>query len=199
MKALHLMTALALVALALLLGWAEPALAAKHHVVPTWKVWWDWGWKIVNFLVLAFLIYKMAKKPLKEFFAGSRAKVAAELEEVNQAKAEAEAQLKLIQEKTATMAQELAGYEESLGQLAERDRQRMIEEAREASEMIMERAGLQADMALHHARRELAHEIVELAAELAESKLKEAVGKQDQDSFLDKFTSGALTARSGAL
>jgi F-type H+-transporting ATPase subunit b len=198
-KALHLITALALVALALLLGWAEPALASKHHVVPTWKIWWDWGWKIVNFLVLAFLIFKMAKKPLKEFFAGAKAKVAADLEEVDKAKAEAEAQLKLIQEKTAKMAQELAGYEEALGQLAERDRKRMIDDAREESEMILERTKLQADMALHHARRELAHEIVEMAAELAESKLKEAVSKQDQDRFLEKFTSGALTARSGAV
>lgn len=199
MKALHLIAALGLVTVVLLVGWAEPALASKHHVVPTWKIWWDWSWRIINFLVLAFFIYKMAKNPLKEFFSGARAKVAAELEEVNKAKAEAEAQLKLIQEKTAGMAQELADYEEALGQLAERDRQRMIDEARDASEMIMNRAKLQAEMALQEARRELTHEIVELAAELAESKLKQAVGPQDQNRLLDKFTAGALSARGGAI
>lgn len=198
MKALHLIAALALVTVVLLIGWAEPALAAKQPP-PAWRFWWDWAWKIVNFLVLAFLIYKLAKKPLKEFLAGARANVAAELEEVNKAKAEAEAHLKLIQEKTAGMAQELESYEEALGQLAERDRQRMIDEAREASEMIMDRAKLQAEMALQHARLELTSEIVELAAELAEAKLKEAVSPQDQDRFLDKFTSGALTARGEAL
>lgn len=197
MKALHLIAVLA-VAAVLLIGGADTALAAKH-AIPTWKVWWNWSWKIINFLVLAFLIYKVAKKPLKEFLSGSRAKVAAELEEVNKAKAEAEAQLKLIQDKTAGLAQELAEYEETLGQFAERERQRMIDEAREASEMIMDRAKLQAEMALQHARRELTHEIVELAAELAESKLKDAVGPQDQDRFLEKFTAGAMSARREAL
>ncbi|MBU4565690.1 MAG: ATP synthase F0 subunit B [Desulfarculus sp.] len=197
MKALHLMAVLA-VAAVLLIGGADTALAAKH-AIPTWKVWWNWSWKIINFLVLAFLIYKVAKKPLKEFLTGARAKVADELEVVNKAKAEAEAQLKLIHEKTAGLAQELADYQETLGQFAERERQRMIDEAREASEMIMDRAKLQAEMALQHARQELTHEIVELAAELAESKLKEAVSPQDQDRFLDKFTAGALTARREAL
>ncbi|MCB2192979.1 MAG: ATP synthase F0 subunit B [Deltaproteobacteria bacterium] len=197
MKALHLITALALVAV-LFICWAEPALAAKQPR-PEWRFWWDWAWRIVNFLVLAFLIVKLAKKPLKEFFAGARAKVAAELEEVNKAKAEAEAQLKVIQEKTAGMAQELASYEEALGKLAERDRQRMIEEAKEASEMIMERAKLQAEMALQDARRELTKEIVELAAELAESKLKEAVDSKDQNRLLDKFANDALNARSQAV
>jgi len=196
-KALHLIAVLA-VAAVLLIGGADTALAAKH-AIPTWKVWWNWSWKIINFLVLAFLIYKVAKKPLKEFLSGARAKVADELEVVNKAKAEAEAQLKLIQEKTAGMAEELADYEEALGQLAERERQRIIDEAREASVMIMDRAKLQAEMALQHARQELTHEIVELAAELAEAKLKDAVSPQDQDRFLDKFTDGALTARREAL
>lgn len=194
MKALHLIAALALVAVVLLIGWAEPALAAKQ-APPAWRFWWDWAWKIINFLVLAFLIYKLAKKPLKDFLSGARANVAAELEEVNKAKAEAEAQLKLIQKKTAGMAQELESYEEALSQLAERERQRLIDEARDASVMIMDRAKLQAEMALQSARRELTQEIVDLAAELAESKLKQAVSSSDQNSFLEKFTDGALNAR----
>jgi F-type H+-transporting ATPase subunit b len=198
-KALRQIAVPALVAALALLVWVDPALASKHHDIPSWKIWWDWGWKIVNFLVLAFLIFKVAKKPIKEFLAGSKAKVAAELEEVNQAKAKAEAELKQVQEKTAGMAQELANFEEALAHTAERDRKRMIAEAREASELIMERAQLQAELALQHARRDLSHEIVELATKLAESKLKEAVSKQDQDRLLEKFASGALSARGGAV
>jgi len=196
-KAFHLIAVLALAAV-LLVGGAEPALAAKH-AAPAWKFWWDWSWKILNFLVLAFLIYKLAKKPLKEFLTGQRAQVAGELEAVDKAKAEAEVQLKLIQQKTAGLAKELESYEEALSEMAERERQRLMDEAREDSEMIMERAKLQAAMALQSARRELTHEIVELAAELAEAKLKEAVLPKDQDRLLKKFTDGAVSARGGAV
>lgn len=197
MKALHLIAVLGL-AVVLLIAGADTALAAKH-AIPTWKVWWNWSWKIINFLVLAVVMYKVAKKPIKEFLSGARAKVADELEEVNKVKAEAEAQLKILQEKTAGLAQELESYEQALSEMADRERQRLMDEAREDSEMIMDRANLQAEMALQSARRELTHEIVELAAELAETKLKEAVGPQDQTRFLDKFTNGALSARGGAL
>ncbi len=198
MKALHLTAAALGLAAVLLLAGADPALAAKH-AVPTWKIWWDWGWKIANFLVLAFLIVKMAKKPLKEFLTGQRAKVAAELEEVNKAKAEAEAQLKAIQTKTAGLAQELSTYETALSNMVDNERKRLMDDAREESEILMKRAELQADMALHQARRELTHEIVALAAQLAEDKLKAAVDPSDQDRFFQKFADGALSARGGAV
>ncbi len=192
MKTVHL---IALALLAALVLAAAPALAAEAAAPPAWKVYWDWGWKIINFLILAFLIFKMAKKPLKEFFTNQRAQVAAELEEMNKAKAEAEAELKLIQEKTAGLARELEEFEQALTQAAERNRQRMLEDARHESELILKRAQLQAEIALEQARRELAAEIVDLASNLAIEKLKEAVGAADQTRLLDEFTANAQAAK----
>jgi F-type H+-transporting ATPase subunit b len=192
-KAVHL---IALALLAALVLAAEPALAAKAAAPPAWKVYWDWGWKIINFLILAFLIVKMAKKPLKDFFTNQRAQVAAELEEMNKAKAEAEAELKVIQEQTAGLARELEEFEQALTQTAERDRRRMLEEARNESELILERAQLQAEMALDQARRKLAAEIVDLASNLAAEKLREAVGAADQTRLLDEFAANAQAAKS---
>jgi len=183
-----------LLALVLLL-WAAPALAADQ-APPAWKVYWDWGWKIFNFLVLAFLIVKMAKKPLKEFFANQKAQVAEELEAMNQAKAAAEAELKAIEERTAGLAGELAQFETALSEMAERDRKRLLEEAAADSERILERAHFNAEMSLAHAKQALAREIVALAAELAEEKLKQAVGAADQARLLDEFTSHAHADKS---
>jgi len=193
-KALHLIALAAVMALVLA---AEPALASKAAAAPpAWRVYWDWGWKIVNFLVLAFLIVKMAKKPLKDFFTSQRAQVADELEEMNKAKALAEAELKAIEERTAGMAAELDKFEQALTETAERDRQRLLEEAASDSEMILERAQLQAEMSLRQAKRKLAREIVALAAELAEDKLKQAVSAADQARLLEEFTANAQAAKS---
>ena len=88
----------------------------------------------------------MAKKPLKDFFTNQRAQVADELEEMNKIKAAAEAELKVIEQQTAGMAAELEEFETLLTQTAERDRERMLSEAASESEMILERAQLQAAM-----------------------------------------------------
>lgn len=194
MKALHL-TALAMLA-ALLLA-AEPALASKTAAAPpAWRIYWDWGWRIINFLILAFLIVKLAKKPLKDFFTSQRAQVADELEVMNKAKAEAEAELKAIEDRTAGLAAELDKFEQALTETAERDRRRLVEEAATESELILERAQLQAEMNLAQAKRNLAAEIVALAAELAEDKLKQAVSAADQTRLLEEFTANAQAAKS---
>ncbi|RJX28554.1 MAG: hypothetical protein C4525_16160 [Desulfarculus sp.] len=191
------MKALGIIAAAALLGllcWAEPALAAKQ-APPAWKAWWDWGWRIVNFLILALLIFKMAKQPLKDFLSGQRAKVAGELEEMERIKAQAQAELKAMQEQTAGLAQELTSFEQALGAAAELERQRMFADAQQEAELILERARLGAEISLRRAKRRLAREILELAASLAEEKLKAAVTAADQSRLLGQFTDQALTAK----
>ncbi|MEW5913920.1 MAG: ATP synthase F0 subunit B [Thermodesulfobacteriota bacterium] len=191
------MRALGIIASAALLGlvvWAEPALAAKAAPAP-WKIYWDWGWRIVNFLVLAVLIVKMARQPLKDFVSGQRAKVSSELEEMEKVKAQAQAELKAMQEKTAGLAQELESFEQALSAAAELERQRMLDDARQESELVLERARLGAEISLRRAKRRLAAEILELASTLAEEKLRAAVTSQDQSRLLGQFTDQALTAK----
>ena len=63
--------ALALLALGLTLLAVEPALAAEAEKTAFQK-WWALGWRIVNFLILAVLLFKVAKDPAKKFFSDKR-------------------------------------------------------------------------------------------------------------------------------
>ena len=62
--------------------------------------------------------------------------------------------------------------------------------------MVVERAKLQAEMNLAEAKRKLAREIVALAADMAEDKLKAAVQTADQARLLEEFTTNAQAAKS---
>lgn len=173
---------------------AEPALAKHAKAVPEWRHWWDLGWKLANFLILAFLIVKMAKQPLKDFVANRKALVQDQIQAMEEAKAAAQKELAETKAKTANLQAELSEYEKILEDTAERDRQRLLEEARNESELILERAQVQAELALGRARTDLAAEILDLAAELAEEKLKDVVTKEDQARFIDLFTQSVAEA-----
>lgn len=186
----------AMFAVGLLALWCEPALAAKAHEVPTWRHYWDLGWKIANFLILAFLIVKMAKKPIKEFLSNQKSAVAQQIADMEEAKKVAEADLHTVQTKVAGLKSELESFEELLAEAAERDRVRLLEDARNEANLIVERGQLQAEMSLSRAKRDLATEIVELASQLAEDKLREVVTAEDQSRLLASFTQDLARAKS---
>lgn len=176
---------------------ATPALAAQAEP-SAFKFWWNWSWRIINFLVLAFVVVKMAKQPLKDFLSGQKAKVVEELETMEKAKAVAQAELNKIQKQTSGLAQELADYEKAFADMAARERVRLTEDAAKEADLILERAKLTAKMSLRQAKQTLTEEMVELAADLAEEKLKEAMSAQDQAGFLEQFTNQALEVESEA-
>ena len=163
----------ALAAIAFLLGLGllaglEPAWAKDAPVTESsFRDWWDLAWRIINFLVLAGLIYKLAKKPMKDFLSGQRDMVAADLEKVQKAKENAAAERAELEEKIKSMAENLAQYEKNLEELAQRQSEEIMEEARNESSLILDRAELWAGQALKRARKDLADEILEMAADMA--------------------------------
>ncbi len=180
-------TTIAILAAALAL-WAEPALAKTAQEIPAWRQWWDLGWRIVNFLILAFLIYKVAKQPLLEFVRGQRDLISLDLNNIKKAKAEAEAERRALEAKIKGMAEHLKEYEANLTDLAQKQRDAILESARKEADMIIERAKLWAEQKLLQGRQQLAAEILEEAAQLAAEKLRASITPDDRARFLEDFT-----------
>ncbi|MGD8563806.1 MAG: ATP synthase F0 subunit B [Desulfarculaceae bacterium] len=180
-----------LLALAALAG-PDSVLAAEAQEAAGWRVWWDLGWRIVNFLILAVLIYKVAKQPLLEFLRGQRDVVSMDLNKLKKAKAAAITESQAIEEKTKNLAEELAQYEDRLAAVAAKQRDAIIEAAKRESEIILERAQLWAQQKMRKARVQLAEEILELAAEIAAEKVSQNITAQDKTRMLNEFT-GQIT------
>ena len=133
----------------------DPALAATAEEIPTWRVWWDHIWRILNFLILAFFLVKMAKEPLKNFLAGQREKVARDFEKMEKAKEQAIAERQELEAKIENLADELARYEEQLAELPRpRSARTIMADTRREADLIMDRAQLWSEQALRKARQQ---------------------------------------------
>lgn len=180
--------ALALAAAAVvLISLAEPALATKPHEVSQGMKIWNLTWRILNFLILAGLLFKLMKDPFKKFLKDKKASYAVEIDSMEQAKAEAQEQLAEIQGKIAGMQGELDAYQEAMQRQAQRQRDEIIAASEREAQLILERAENQAARALESAKRSLAAEMVEVAAEIATEKISAAITPQDRADLIDTF------------
>ena len=193
----------AVLAIAVMLGLGvlaglDPAWAKEtKEAGSSFREWWDLAWRILNFLILAGLIYKLAKQPLKDFLSGQRDLVAADLEKVEQAKRDAAAEKAELEAKIRGMAEDLAQYEKNLEDMARRQSDEIMEDARHEAGMILDRAELWAGQSLKKAKADLAAEILELAAELAREKITQAISDQDRQKLFQEFAQGLEQRKAG--
>ncbi len=186
-----------IITLVLLSGlvFAASAMAGQGTEIPEWRYWWDVAWKIVNFLILAFFLVKMAKQPLKEFLSGQRKAVEEEIAELEQARNQARAELEKWLAKANNLEKELADYEQALAEVARRQQESMLADAEAESARIMDRAQIWAEQALRKARQRLAAEIVEMAGQLAVEKLQSIMTAEDRARLIQKFTEDITSSR----
>lgn len=174
---------------ALLILAADPALAAKaKEAMPEWRVIWNQVWKILNFLILAFLIFKLGRQPIKNFITGQKTSIASTIQAMEESKAAAEAERKAIETRTAGLEKELEDIETYLAERAARQRETMVEEAQREARLIIERAEMLGERALREARSQLVNEMVDLASQMAEETLRQVVNETDRAKLLDDFT-----------
>ena len=180
---------LALLSLMLLAIAADPAWAAKTaKALPEWRVIWNQAWKIINFLLLAFVVVKLARNPIKNFVSGQKASVAETIRAMEKAKAEAEAERQAIEARTAGLEKELEVIEAYLAEQAAREREAIVEDAQREARLILERAELMGERSLREARSQLANEMIDLAGQMAEETLLKAINEADRARFLDDFS-----------
>lgn len=192
MKRYHWICLAVVVAVVLL---AVPAWAAEE--LPEWRKTWDLAWRVLNFLILAFLIVKFGRQPMKDFLAGQRDSLAEEIKEMEEAKEEAEVELKKIEDRVAGLANELSNFEESVTAQAGKDREAILASAEFEANAILERTKRQSEMALEQARKDMTVELVELAGVDAVEKLQAAINTEDRTRLVEEFNS-QVVAKSAA-
>ncbi len=161
-----------------------------------WRQWWDRVWRILNFLILAWLLFKLLREPTKKFFSSQRQTRQEELAQLEAAKAAAQADFQAVQDKLSHLSQEIGELEAGFAERAKRLRASVMEQAKFESEMILRKAREAAEARSRRAQQRLRHEIVELAAERAEQVLRRAMTADDHRRLFDEYLVG-LTAQPG--
>ena len=143
--------------------------------------------RIMNFAVVAAVLFFVLKKPLSQGL-GKRSKdIAAEL-------ADLEAQRDLARKEYAEMERRLkdaAGEREKILQdfrnQGEKEKAQIIENANAMAERIKAQAQFAIEQETDMAKTELKREVAELSAALAEDLLKQNINAEDQSRLVDEY------------
>ena len=155
--------------------------------------WKDFAWRMMNFVILAGLLYWLMAKKIKEFFSGRRDEIKLALEQAQAAKEEAEQKYKEYTAKLEKATEEIAGISEMIKSQGLIEKERIIEDAKKAAEKMKEDTQARVEQEMKKAGNMLRAEAVKLSVEMAEELLKRNIKAADHDvmvkDYLDKVVS----------
>ena len=169
--------------LALTLLFAVGAQASEGHDAPRWG---DFGWRVLNFIIFAGILWYFVGGLARKFFSGRRARISQELQDLETRRADAQKdrhhrhqkRLDEVEKRISNLESERkAILDESLTQ-AESVKQAIVEEAKRQAEQIVQQARRTAEnegrTMLAEVRAAIADEIVDAAEKVLAEKLTPA-------------------------
>ncbi len=170
------------------LGFAAEEGGAAHatsHAALQMK---DFGWRVLNFAMLAaLLIWGMKKAQVSKLLSDRQAGIEKALKEAVAAREAAEKKYAEYSDKLSKATKEIDEIYASIKKEGELEKERIIAEAKVSAERIKEQAELTAAREVLKARTELQAEAARLAVQLAEQSLKENVGNDDQNRLVGEY------------
>ena len=169
-------------------GLALSALAAEEHEgTSSFKKTWMKVWEILNFLILAFLLFKVLKEPVGKFFKERAQMFQKQIEEAEGASVEAEREYKELETRFELLDEEIQQLRQVITEQGERERDKIISGAKQTAEYMLEKARLQADMMVRNAKMQLRRQIIDEALSIAGESIKKAIEPEDQDRLVNEY------------
>jgi len=175
---------------------AMPCMAAEGGGMD--RATWDLAMRIINFGILVFVIYKYGKDPLVKFLASKRASVELSLEELKREKDDLARQQQEQNALFAAIDDKIASIKDYYRRLGEDEKRKILERAKIHSDQLLEDARLRADRELEKARGVFRAEVVDLALQLAEQRIRQNITVADDRVLVEDYIRqlGALTGQS---
>lgn len=165
---------------------ASEAAHGGHGAIDPAKI-QDFIWRTVNFVVFAGILIKLVAKPAKKFFAQRSQDVAANLEDLEARKAQAEAAVKAAETRLTEVAKERETIVRQYMAEGEMERAKILDKANLVAERIKEMARLSIQQETKKAAQTLKQEIVDLATQTATDMIKEKATYADQQGLVEEY------------
>jgi len=156
-----------------------------------WRPIFDLVMRWVNFLILAFLLIKFSRAPIKKFLAGKQQDIADEIGGLEAEKDEMLRQIADCKKQLANSQNRLSDLKKRIVAQGEKNRQMIIEAAEQESKILLQSAQQKINSRIVEARQELKSEIIDAAITLATKLLPEKITEADNQRFIDAFMSSA--------
>jgi len=169
-------------------AYASGGEAGNHGIdAATWK---NFGFRIVNFIIFIFLIYKFGGAKIAAFFGGRRAQIRKDLEDLEVRQVEAEKKLKDVEAGIRNLEQEKAAILAEAKTQGEAIKASIIEKAQKDAATMQLQAKTSAEnearAAFDRVRGEIADQVIEQATKIVREKLTEKDHERLVDEYLTK-------------
>lgn len=156
---------------------------------------------VINFGVLAFVLYRYGKKPLAEALVKRKLAIMADIDTASRLKEDAAARLAEYQEKLDNIADTLVELRAEYAAQAEAEKQHVLADAEERRVRMRRDAEFRIEQELKTARVELMNEAVDAAVRAAEELVKKQVSARDLDRMANDYIAsiGSSLAQSSAV
>ena len=165
------------------------ALAAEGS--GDWRPIFDLVMRWVNFLILAFLLIKFSRVPLKRFLEGKKDDIADVIEALESDKEKMLLKIDESRKQIETSKERLAQLQKTIIAQGEKNRIKIIEDAQRESKILLESAKQKIESRIEDARNVLKAELVDDAIAIAMKKLPETIRDEDNQKFIDAFIKSA--------
>ena len=159
---------------------------------------WDLAMRVINFAILAFVIYKYGKAPLVKFLADKRNSVVVSFEDLERERNEFAAQQEEQNRLFAQMDEKINTIRSYYHQLGQDERERILARAEIHREHLLEDAQVRADREFEKARAAFRQEVVEMAVEMAEERIRGQINDADQKNLIEGYVNQLSTVTPSA-
>ncbi len=160
--------------------------SAQHHGGSPWNIVFKW----INFVILFGGLGWKLRKPLLNFLESRRQEIEEGLAMAAEARSKAQDKLAEVESRLAGMNEDIRQLKAEALQQAEEERVRILEGARMEARKILEMTSLEIEGIRKAARLELKGHVAELAVQMAEQRLKSAIGPDEHKKIVERFVEG---------
>ena len=165
---------------------AGAVLAAEHGGGDSSK-WLNLLYRFINFVILAWIIYKIAGKRIAEFFSGRKYQIETDLKDMDARKEDAAKQLSTVEASIANLEAERAQILADAEAQGNALKKAIIDQAHSSAEQIKTQAKVAAEqeakLAVETVKAEMAEKIVEAAEIMVHKQLK----RKDHEGLINEY------------
>ena len=161
------------------------ALAAENN--GGWRSSYDIIMMWLNFTIMAVVLVKFAKNPIKGFFRDQKENIAKTIGDIEAQKEANETQIRQAQQ---LMEQSSARFEEIKEKIiadGERRKQAIIESAQRESQLMIDNTNFWIERQIVKAKQKLRSELIDETIEMALQRLPQALTPEDSQRFISRY------------
>ncbi len=149
----------------------------------------DWLPRLVNFGIIAAVVIYFMRKPVRDFFTNRTVEIAKAIQDAKETRERAVAALADMERKIKDLEVETNRMVSEAQTRGEKDRQALIEEGEKVAQDVQNQVKLGVEIEVQKAKTALAVEAALLSLDLAENRIKEKIGIQDQERIVKEYIS----------